>query len=228
MPGAVKRGRSRSPASPELFTPSAPPPSHSQCPVSGGGTPGNCCGCCPAAAGVLLTAEPAAAREVRRRRRGRSGLPSARVSAPPFSLWSSSGVVAAAPRFLSLLPGRWGLRRPGAGVGLPRLSQSVCGCAASGRRGPGSGPWGPVHGCPRACAPQPDVQSGRGALASGPPPRACTAPGAGLAGLARPSPSAGAIVFPPGDVRSASASLTCTPAAECGKPSYREKCRPGW
>ena len=139
MPGAVKRGRSRSPASPELFTPSAPPPSHSQCPVSGGGTPGNCCGGCRAAAGVLLTAEPAAAREVRRRRRGRSGLPSARVSAPPFSLWSSSGVVAAAPRFLSLLPGRWGLRRPGAGMGLPRLSQSVCGCAASGRRGPGSG-----------------------------------------------------------------------------------------
>lgn len=38
----------------------------------------------------------------------------------------------------------------------------------------------------------------------------------GLVSPARPS-SVGAIVFPPGDVRPASASLTCAPAAECGR-----------
>lgn len=174
---------------------------------------------------VLPSAEPVGAHEVKRQLRGRAGLS---APGPPASLRSalvSLRVVSAVPGFPSLLPRPLGKARPGARTlparaerGPPDPPPPLRLCPV-GRRW--SGPRGPEPGC---LAPAPPGVRSRARKPRAPGVTSLLAPrfglahprSAGEAPAARTAFSAGGIVFPPGSVWSACASLTSETAAEKG------------
>lgn len=173
---------------------------------------------------MLLTAEPAGAREVRKTAAGLLWPPlRARLRVPLSALVSLGG---GPVRRVA-----WGLRRPGPRrVRLISLSLSAAALrpaevvrASETRarlaRGLRTGSSGGV----RRLSPT----SRAAGVTSLRPPGLGQAPSAHEAGLARSSSTAGAVAFPPGDVRSACASLTCKTAAECGGRVPGESVGPG-
>lgn len=213
---AVKRGRSRSPLTRNsLVSPPRPLPFPVGAPLSGPRQPWQLLWRPPGLYPLARSAQPVGAHEVRRQLRGRSGLRSARASAPRdpqlslFPLRSRSGVdpaVLRSRRFCLVPSGRRvlapGLRLPGPRA-VRLVSLSLCGCVLSGGGCPGLG--NPRAGLPRTGPGLPGVRrSARkprrpGDLASGSPPRLALPRSTGEARLARSS-SAGAVVLPRRDV----------------------------